>query len=337
MPAASPSATACTAGTAGTVDGKFERWDLAAGAQSYGIVAGPDGALWFTSTSHDKLGRITTCGQLSDFPVAAGFHPTRLVVGPDQLLYATSGAGYGQGSLRQVVRMSLQGHATYITVDGAPTSVAAGPDQAVWVATDYATNSHEEIARIATDGSVKEVSLPANGQGAQCGWQCPDQITTGGDGALWFTEGLGQGGFGLGRLTTSGDYQHISPPDPTHNTPGPIATTSSGTVWYGVQRGSIVGKVNADQTVTEYKLPEADVMSTPDMAADREGGIWFLITRGQMGGPNSTDLGHIDSSGQVSVIPVPPLPPDNIANALTIGADGRVWITDGAAIFAYSP
>ena len=38
-----------------------------AGSAPYGIAAGPDGALWFTEYSINKIGRITTAGVISEF------------------------------------------------------------------------------------------------------------------------------------------------------------------------------------------------------------------------------------------------------------------------------
>ena len=40
-----------------------------AGSQPGGIVAGPDGALWFYETGSNRIGRITTGGQISEYPI----------------------------------------------------------------------------------------------------------------------------------------------------------------------------------------------------------------------------------------------------------------------------
>src|SRR5438128_1529458 len=34
-----------------------------------GIAAGPDGALWFTEFNGNKIGRITTAGVITEFPI----------------------------------------------------------------------------------------------------------------------------------------------------------------------------------------------------------------------------------------------------------------------------
>ena len=41
----------------------------AAGETFLGITAGPDGALWFTEYWGNKIGRITTAGVITEFPV----------------------------------------------------------------------------------------------------------------------------------------------------------------------------------------------------------------------------------------------------------------------------
>ena len=48
-----------------------------------GIVTGPDGALWFTSTA-GAIGRITTTGQVTQYPLPNGANdPDQITVGPD--------------------------------------------------------------------------------------------------------------------------------------------------------------------------------------------------------------------------------------------------------------
>ena len=41
----------------------------AAGSNSYGITMGPDGALWFTDAGANNIGRITTAGAITEFPI----------------------------------------------------------------------------------------------------------------------------------------------------------------------------------------------------------------------------------------------------------------------------
>jgi virginiamycin B lyase len=43
----------------------------------YGIAAGPDGALWFTEMRGGRIGRITTGGEVSAYPLPTGRKPSR--------------------------------------------------------------------------------------------------------------------------------------------------------------------------------------------------------------------------------------------------------------------
>jgi streptogramin lyase len=43
------------------------------GAGPVGIVAGPDGSVWFTEADADAIGRRTASGRIQEFPIGA-FH-----------------------------------------------------------------------------------------------------------------------------------------------------------------------------------------------------------------------------------------------------------------------
>src|SRR6476469_4297796 len=60
------------------------------GAGPVGITAGPDGALWFTESFANRIGRITTNGVISEFPLpVAGSAPVAITRGPDGALWFT--------------------------------------------------------------------------------------------------------------------------------------------------------------------------------------------------------------------------------------------------------
>ena len=47
------------------------------------IVLGPDGNLWFTEQTADRIGRITPAGVVTEFTVPASRGRTGITVGPD--------------------------------------------------------------------------------------------------------------------------------------------------------------------------------------------------------------------------------------------------------------
>src|SRR5713226_6127009 len=52
-----------------------------------GITAGPDGALWFTEAGGRSIGRITTAGVITEYPIDSS--STAIVVGRDGALWVT--------------------------------------------------------------------------------------------------------------------------------------------------------------------------------------------------------------------------------------------------------
>jgi virginiamycin B lyase len=132
------------------------------------ITAGPDGALWFTGRP-GEIGRITTAGVVTEFPLPAVPPP--------------SGSKPGTASTQATA-----------------TSIVAGPDGALWF-----TDIPGEIGRINTAGVVTEFAVPeippppGSKPGTPGTPASPTSITVGPDGALWF----GENG-AIGRIATAG-------------------------------------------------------------------------------------------------------------------------------------
>src|SRR5437868_3758914 len=65
-----------------------------------GITVGTDGALWFTESRTNKIGRITTTGVVTEFAVpTADSYPFDIVAGPDGALWFTELFGNKIGRL----------------------------------------------------------------------------------------------------------------------------------------------------------------------------------------------------------------------------------------------
>ncbi len=92
-----------------------------------GIAAGPDGALWFTESSAGKIGRITTGGVITEYPVPAG-SPQSIAAGPDGALWFTANAYIGRITTAGAI-------AEYPVPAGdiaASGGITAGSDGAMW-------------------------------------------------------------------------------------------------------------------------------------------------------------------------------------------------------------
>jgi virginiamycin B lyase len=142
-----------------------------------GIVAGSDGAMWFTESA--GIGRITTSGELKEYPLPQGNgsgSPYQITAGPDGNLWFVEYLPEGVG---RVGRMTTSGQLTEFATPGnrGLQWITVGPDKALWF-TGLISNT---IGRISLSGSVTTYSVPT--YRAQ-----PVGIVTGSDGNLWFAE-----------------------------------------------------------------------------------------------------------------------------------------------------
>jgi virginiamycin B lyase len=182
------------------------------------IVAGRDGALWFTEYKSGLIGRITTGGAITRFPSRVR-DPWGIAAGPDGALWYTGWDGIG--------RITTDGQVTtYPLADTSARGIAAGPDGAMWF-----TNGRS-IGRITMDGTMHHFNIRA--PNAYAG-----QLTTGPDGAIWFTDG-NRARNRVWRLTVDGafteyriDYRQVSPEA--------IVATPDGGLWFTLVGGPDAG------------------------------------------------------------------------------------------------
>lgn len=166
------------------------------------ITTGPDGALWFGVTSNGTsrgvfVGRITTAGVVTT-PYAVLNHGngsvyiTSITTGPDGALWFTL--------LNNVGRITTKGEVKLYPVPStALQGITTGPDGALWFTgcqvdcSAIPSNGTGVIGRITTGGALSLYPVPTANS-------FPLGITTGPDGALWFTEALASN---IGRIVLS--------------------------------------------------------------------------------------------------------------------------------------
>jgi len=194
----------------------------------FAITAGPDGALWFTDATGGNLGRITTAGVLTVFPVPNAVAIDGITVGPDGALWFTvRRAGTNDGFIG---RMTTSGAVTEYPVPTAnadPSGIALGPDGALWFTESFGA----KIGRITTSGAITEFAVPAAGNGEL------GAITAGPDGALWFVDEIQ-----VYRITTSGEITAYPLPE---NGPGLQGITSGpdGALWFTEDSADKIGRL----------------------------------------------------------------------------------------------
>jgi streptogramin lyase len=269
--------------------------------QPTAIAAGPDGALWFTGIP-GEIGRITTAGVVTEFPLPAVPPTPGLIPGT-------------------------------VTTPAIAAAIGAGPDGALWF-----TGAPGEIDRISTTGVVTEFAVPDTpppaGLAPGTALSALNAITVGPDGALWFTGLPGE----VGRITTAGDVSEFPVPGltpPSGPSPGTAGTAGTldditagrdGALWFTGLPGE-VGRITTKGVVTEYATPKFNVYGTNPLSLPGSGVV--TIATGSDGNLWLTDgpaIGRMTPKGSFRSFNAP----GNltIINGLAPGPGGNVWFTE---------
>ena len=275
------------------------------------ITAGPDGALWFVEGYANKIGRITTAGAISEFPIpTASSFPSGIAAGSDGALWFTELGG------NQIGRITTGGAITEFavpTVGSFPFAIAAGPDGALW----FTENAGAKIGRITTAGVVSEFPVSTT---TACPFQgCGlDGIAAGSDGALWFADSATNT---IDRITTAGAV--TSYPIRTA-TSGPFALASGpdGNLWFIETLGNQVGRVTTAGIVTEFSVPPLGGSAPPlsigfgKITSGPDGALWFTFN-------GANQIGRITTVGVTSAYAIPTA--TNVPYGITNGPNGALW------------
>lgn len=153
-------------------------FSITAGLYPINIVAGSDGAMWFTECSTDRssggIGRMDTSGNYTFY---AGVCSTVVTSGPDGNIWF---GDIGQNVYSMTTQGTLVG--TYPVGDKFGfKGIAAGSDGALYFTGSYAQGVGYELVRVTTSGKVTH--LGNDGFGMQ-------YITNGPDGNLWISASL---------------------------------------------------------------------------------------------------------------------------------------------------
>ena len=103
----------------------------------FGITAGSDGNLWFTERYGNKIGRITTAGVITEFPVASGSYPYQITAGPDGNIWFTEALGNRIGRITPAgviteFPIPTSGGACTYEPCSLPYWITTGPDGNLW-------------------------------------------------------------------------------------------------------------------------------------------------------------------------------------------------------------
>jgi virginiamycin B lyase len=289
------------------------------------IVAGSDGALWFTGGGANEIGRITTAGVVTEFsiPVPAGVSVyTNIAAGPDGALWFGLAKETGNRrppfASRGIGRMTTTGEFSEFllpqgdSISGIPNGITAGPDGALWFTEELAN----KIGRMTTTGEFSEFPLPPGDpmRGHYYG------MTASPDGAVWFSETHRNK---IGRITTAGAVSEFLLPTPNSRHQVIIITAGpDGALWFVEGGANSIGRITTAGTISEFPLPTPN--SGPvGITAGPDGALWFTECSGNK-------IGRITTDGAISEFL---LPTPNSGSwgggpwGITAGPDGALWFT----------
>lgn len=294
-----------------------------------GIAAGPDGALWFTESTGNKIGRITTAGAVTEYLIPTtttlvdrSSHPQCIVAGPDGAMWFVEGDG------NKIGRITMAGVITEYPnfTGGWPQCLTVGPDGALWIADQGpkgggATTGDGWIGRMTTAGVLTRFPLPRRNVQANF-------IAAGSDNALWF----GTDGNTIGRITTAGVVTEFTLPTPNTVVFG-ITAGPDGALWFAEPVANKIGRITTAGVITEFALPTAGsgplwIVTGPD------GALWFTEAAPVPTANNNlvftgNKIGRITTSGAITEFTLPTA--GSGPAIITVGPDGALWFTEATA------
>jgi virginiamycin B lyase len=279
------------------------------------IAAGPDGALWFTESAANKIGRITTRGRFSEYALqTAGAGPHGIAAGPDGAIW------FAESLSSKIGRITTAGKVTeYSDAGHGPRDITAGSDGALWFTEEAGGfGGFGEVGRIDLTGQITHYQIVAN-------WTLTlEGITSGPDGNLWFsvTREPHDSEFPLsaiGKVTVAGKLgRYLIPPPPSHAFPVGITTGPDNALWFAENHTNEIGRLTRSGGFSAFPIPTKS--SAPNYIANGPAGaLWFTEGSGNK-------IGRITTSGHIVEYAIPTS--DSGPFGIARGPDGAMWFTE---------
>lgn len=293
------------------------------------LAAGPDGALWFTEQSANKVGRITTKGRFTQYRIpnnAGGLDstgPTSIVKSGPAMWFLTD---IGQSVYRITpggTHKLLYSNETYPVADLAP-----GTSGGAWLMMRYGDSTAPNgDTVILLNRTGKGTSYPANHSNVLY------TIALGPGGTAWYNNE----GESLNTISAAGqEHSHPVTAEAVDEISS-IAFTRSGTAYYTAyapQYQTVPGCCGVVGTLTRAGTSRFTALSAPGSGVDllpyslvtgRGGYLWFAASSG--GTHGFSGIGRINpGTGKITLASTGRYTP----TAMAFGKDGALWFADSS-------
>jgi streptogramin lyase len=287
-------------------------------SQPEGIVAGPNGNLWFAESAANKIAEINPAtGAIGEYPIPnPNSFPLGITIGPEGKIWFTEFLANDIGVIDPVTH-TIEELPIPRPATGGPVAIVAGSNGDLWFTESDNPGYIVELSPV----THTFTEFPAPSINVQ-----PFGIAAGPEGDIWFTEKDDPGpvmvNSRIGYLNpATGASGDVSTPTPS-SAPNAISAGPDGSLWFTEQAGtaSKIGLIDpATHAISEFPTTTGSsgpVVITPGA----DGNMWF--TEGL-----ADKIGVIDPVTRAIsefTIPTPSSGPVGIA----AGADGNVWFTE---------
>jgi streptogramin lyase len=276
-----------------------------------GLVAGPDGNMWFAETQGNKIAKINpSAGTITEYNIPLNTStnppstslPRDVVVGPDGNLW------FVQGFIPAIGKMTTSGTFTQYLLNRAQFDFPINP---VVVGSDIWFSSFQgpyDIGEMDTNGNILHEYVPDPGNPGKG----VEALSLGSDGNLWFSEQVNDK---IDKLvpSTGALTQYAAAESVYWTTNGP-----DGNIWF-TGNSDKVGKINVSTgAITMYTVPSGAIPQ--DIISGPSGKLYF----GEGGATRG--IGILDpSTGSISEYASPSDGGISIPMTLAVGPDNAIW------------
>ncbi|HEY0417272.1 MAG TPA: hypothetical protein VGC78_12890 [Gaiellaceae bacterium] len=277
---------------------------LASGSGPSTITSGPDGAVWFVEETANRIGRLTTGGALTEYPVPTpNASVGAITTGPDGNIWFAETKG-----LKVARLVPTTGRITEFPTPVGGNGIITGSDGNLWVL----ASTTSKVLVVSTAGAVlRTLTVPTASS-------FPHGPSLGPDGNVYFAEVNGNK---IGRVTPAGRFTEWRLPA-AGSKPFATAFGPDGRLYATENAGNRLARLDVSTgTFAEFAIPTA--ASAPQgITAGPDGNLWFTESAGNK-------IAAATTTGAVTEFPLPL--GASTPKRITTGPDGNLWFTQASA------